>query len=142
MFPFTNLCDAFCGVGPLALRACKQGVKVYANDLNPDAYTYLNNNIKLNKLNKDNLLIKTYNIDAREFIKGLVNMSKYNIDEDEENGDKIFPKDLHINHFYMNLPKDAIEFMDIFVGLFTGCKNDLLFMYMDSQKLIIILMKY
>ena len=119
------LCDAFCGVGPLALRACKQGVKVYANDLNPDAYTYLNNNIKLNKLNKDNLLIKTYNMDAREFIKGLVNMSKYNIDEDEENGDKIFPKDLHINHFYMNLPKDAIEFMDIFVGLFTGCKNDI-----------------
>ena len=116
------LCDAFCGVGPLALRACKQGVKVYANDLNPDAYTYLNNNIRINKLNKDN--IKTYNMDAREFIKGLVNMSKNNVDEDEENGDKIFPKDLHINHFYMNLPKDAIEFMDIFVGLFKGCKND------------------
>ena len=54
------LCDAFCGVGPLALRACKKGVKVYANDLNPDAYEYLNNNIKLNKLNKDNYLIKTY----------------------------------------------------------------------------------
>jgi len=119
------LCDAFCGVGPLALRACKEGVKVYANDLNPDAYTYLNNNIKLNKLNKDNFVIKTYNMDAREFIKGLVNMSKYNIDEDEENGDKIFPKDLHINHFYMNLPKDAIEFMDIFVGLFKGCKTDI-----------------
>ena len=117
------LCDAFCGVGPLALRACKQGVKVYANDLNPDAYTYLNNNIRINKLNKDN--IKTYNMDAREFIKGLVNMSKNNVDEDEENGDKIFPKDLHINHFYMNLPKDAIEFMDIFVGLFKGCKNDI-----------------
>ena len=117
------LCDAFCGVGPLALRACKQGVKVYANDLNPDAYTYLNNNIRINKLNKDN--IKTYNMDAREFIKGLVNMSKNNVDEDEENGDKIFPKDLHINHFYMNLPKDAIEFMDIFVSLFKGCKNDI-----------------
>ena len=99
------LCDAFCGVGPLALRACKQGVK------------------GINKLNKDN--IKTYNMDAREFIKGLVNMSKNNVDEDEENGDKIFPKDLHINHFYMNLPKDAIEFMDIFVGLFKGCKNDI-----------------
>ena len=117
------LCDAFCGVGPLALRACKQGVKVYANDLNPDAYTYLNNNIRINKLNKDN--IKTYNMDAREFIKGLVNMSKNNVDEDEENGDKIFPKDLHINHFYMNLPKDAIEFMDIFVGLFKGCKDNI-----------------
>ena len=119
------LCDAFCGVGPLALRACKKGVKVYANDLNPDAYEYLNNNIKLNKLNKGNYVIKTYNMDAREFIKSLVNLSKYNKDEDEDNGDKIFPEDLHIDHFYMNLPKDAIEFMDVFVGLFKGCKNNI-----------------
>ena len=119
------LCDAFCGVGPLALRACKKGLKVYANDLNPDAYEYLNNNIKLNKLNKGNFLIKTYNMDAREFIKSLINLSKYNKDEDEDNGDKIFPVDLHIDHFYMNLPKDAIEFMDIFVGLFKGCKENI-----------------
>ena len=119
------LCDAFCGVGPLALRACKKGVKVYANDLNPDAYEYLNNNIKLNKLNKGNYVIKTYNMDAREFIKTLVNLSKYNKDEDEDNGDKIFPEDLHIDHFYMNLPKDAIEFMDVFVGLFKGCKDNI-----------------
>ena len=119
------LCDAFCGVGPLALRACKKGVKVYANDLNPDAYEYLNNNIKLNKLNKGNFVIKTYNMDAREFIKSLVNLSKYNKDEDEDNGDKIFPEDLHIDHFYMNLPKDAIEFMDVFIGLFKGCKDNI-----------------
>ena len=118
------LCDAFCGVGPLALRACKKGVNVYANDLNPDAYEYLNNNIKLNKLDKGNNIIKTYNMDAREFIKSLINLSKENIDEDEENPDKIFPVDLHIDHIYMNLPKDAIEFMDIFVGLFKGCKNN------------------
>ena len=117
------LCDAFCGVGPLALRACKKGVKVYANDLNPDAFEYLNNNVKLNKLDKNNNVIKTYNMDAREFIKSLINLSKNNIDEDEENGDKIFPIDLHIDHIYMNLPKDAIEFMDIFVGLFKGCKE-------------------
>ena len=119
------LCDTFCGVGPLALRACKKGVKVYANDLNPDAYEYLNNNIKLNKLNKGNYVIKTYNMDAREFIKSLVNLSKYNKDEDEDNGDKIFPEDLHIDHFYMNLPKDAIEFMDVFIGLFKGCKDNI-----------------
>jgi tRNA (guanine37-N1)-methyltransferase len=119
------LCDAFCGVGPLALRACKKGVKVYANDLNPDAYEYLNNNIKLNKLDKDKSVIKTYNMDARVFIKTLVNLTKNSIDEDEENPDKIFPYDLHIDHIYMNLPKDAIEFMDIFVGLFKGCKENI-----------------
>ena len=119
------LCDAFCGVGPLALRACKKGVKVYANDLNPDAYDYLNNNMKINKLNKGNYVIKTYNMDAREFIKSLVNMSKHNKDEEEINADKIFPCDLHIDHFYMNLPKDAIEFMDVFIGLFKGCKDNI-----------------
>ena len=119
------LCDAFCGVGPLALRACKNGVKVYANDLNPDAYEYLNNNIKLNKLDKGNHLIKTYNMDAREFIKSLINLTKNIIDEDEENADKVFPVDLHIDHIYMNLPKDAIEFMDVFVGLFKGCKENI-----------------
>ena len=118
------LCDAFCGVGPLALRACKKGVKVYANDLNPDAYEYLNNNIKLNKLDKGNSVIKTYNMDAREFIITLVNLTKNSIDEDEDNADKIFPKDLHIDHIYMNLPKDAIEFMDIFSGLFKNCKEN------------------
>ena len=119
------LCDAFCGVGPLALRACKKGVKVYANDLNPDSYEFLNNNIKINKLDKGNFVIKTYNMDAREFIKTLINLTKINIDEDEENADKIFPVDLHIDHIYMNLPKDAIEFMDIFVGLFKGCKENI-----------------
>ena len=119
------LCDAFCGVGPLALRACKKGVKVYANDLNPDAFEYLNNNIKLNKLDKGNSVIKTYNMDAREFIKSLINLTKNNIDHDEENGDKIFPLDLHIDHIYMNLPKDAIEFMDVFVGLFKDCKENI-----------------
>ena len=117
------LCDAFCGVGPLALRACKKGVKVYANDLNPDAFEYLNNNIKLNKLDKGNYVIKTYNMDARDFIKSLINLSKNNIDHDEENADKIFPVDLHIDHIYMNLPKDAIEFMDVYVGLFKDCKE-------------------
>ena len=118
------LCDAFCAVGPLALRACKKGVKVYANDLNYDAYVFLNNNININKLDKGNHTIKTYNMDAREFIKSLINLSKNNINEEEENPDKIFPIDLHIDHIYMNLPKDAIEFMDIFVGLFKGCKEN------------------
>ena len=117
------LCDAFCGVGPLSLRACKKGIKVFANDLNPCCYEYINNNIKLNKLDKN--LIKTYNMDAREFIKELIELTKKNIDEDEINADKIFPKDVHIDHIYMNLPKDAIEFLDVYIGLFKNCKENI-----------------
>jgi len=45
-----TLCDMFCGVGPLAIRAAKMGVKVLANDLNPDCYKYLLQNINKNKV--------------------------------------------------------------------------------------------
>ena len=117
------LLDAFCGVGPLSLRACKKGIKVFANDLNPDCYKYLNDNIKYNKINKD--LIKTYNMDAREFIKIFIEKSKKIINDDEDNLDNNFPYDIHIDHIYMNLPKDAIEFLDVFIGLFKGCKENI-----------------
>ena len=117
------LLDAFCGVGPLSLRACKKGIKVFANDLNPDCYKYLNDNIKYNKINKD--LIKTYNMDAREFIKIFIEKSKKIINDDEDNLDNNFPHDIHIDHIYMNLPKDAIEFLDVFIGLFKGCKENI-----------------
>ena len=115
------LLDAFCGVGPLSLRACKKGIKVFSNDLNPDCYKYLNDNIKYNKINKD--LIKTYNMDAREFIKIFIEKSKKIINDDEDNLDNNFPHDIHIDHIYMNLPKDAIEFLNVFIGLFKGCKE-------------------
>ena len=117
------LLDAFCGVGPLSLRACKKGIKVFSNDLNPDCYKYLNDNIKYNKINKD--LIKTYNMDAREFIKIFIEKSKKIINDDDDNLDNNFPYDIHIDHIYMNLPKDAIEFLDVFIGLFKGCKENI-----------------
>lgn len=46
------LCDMFCGVGPLAVKAAvkRPKIKVLANDLNPIAFEYLDKNIKLNKL--------------------------------------------------------------------------------------------
>ena len=117
------LLDAFCGVGPLSLRACKKGIKVFANDLNPDCYKYLNDNIKYNKIKKD--LIKTYNMDAREFIKIFIEKSKKIINDDEDNLDNNFPYDIHIDHIYMNLPKDGIEFLNVFIGLFIGCKENI-----------------
>lgn len=36
------LCDMFCGIGPLAVKAAvKKRIKVIANDLNPACYEYL-----------------------------------------------------------------------------------------------------
>ena len=53
------LYDVFAGVGPFSILAAVQGkptknqpipIKVYANDLNPESYKSLENNIKLNSL--------------------------------------------------------------------------------------------
>ena len=44
--------DVFAGVGPFALPSAKKGSIVYANDLNPSSYEWLNENVKLNKVKK------------------------------------------------------------------------------------------
>lgn len=49
--PGDILCDMFCGIGPLSVRAAKvKDIKVLANDLNPDCYHYLRKNIAQNKV--------------------------------------------------------------------------------------------
>ena len=42
--------DVFAGVGPFALPAAKKGCGVIANDLNPESYKYLTENIQNNKV--------------------------------------------------------------------------------------------
>lgn len=64
------LCDMFCGIGPLAVKAAvKKKIKVIANDLNPACYEYLSKNIQMNKVDK---LVVPFNMDAREFVKHVV----------------------------------------------------------------------
>ena len=48
--PKERFLDLFCGIGPLSIRAAKQGLTVFANDLNPDCYEYLKINAKINKV--------------------------------------------------------------------------------------------
>lgn len=58
------LCDMFCGVGPLAVKAAvkRPNLKVIANDLNPDGVEFLKKNIKLNKVEGR---VVPFNMDAR-----------------------------------------------------------------------------
>ena len=98
------VCDLFAGVGPFAIRAAKKGCKVIANDLNPSCFEYLVKNMEKNKVEK---LVKAYNQDAREIFKILVSG-----DIERESGFVPF------GHVYMNLPMDAIEFLDVFKGAF------------------------
>jgi tRNA (guanine37-N1)-methyltransferase len=44
--------DVFAGVGPFALPAAKKGCAVWANDLNPDSYRYLQINVDNNRVRR------------------------------------------------------------------------------------------
>ncbi len=104
------LCDMFCGIGPLAVKAAvKKRIKVIANDLNPACYEYLQKNIKMNKVNK---LVVPSNMDARAFVRKVVESSK------DPQQTEIPEEFLRFDHCYMNLPVDAVEFLDAFIGLF------------------------
>ena len=90
------ICDAFCGVGPFALRAAKSKYcRVFASDLNPECYHYLCINKKQNKISDK--LVFTDCKDGRDFIK----LTLKRIEDKEID---------RIDHFYMNLPPKAIEF--------------------------------
>lgn len=81
----------FAGVGPFSVPAAKKCAMVYANDLNPQSVKYLAENAKLNKVQAH---IRTYNMDARDFVRRLVREEQVKID-----------------HVIMNLPASAVQFL-------------------------------
>lgn len=115
------LCDMFCGIGPLSVKSAvkRQGLRVICNDLNPEGVKFCRENIKLNKVGRR---VIAYNMDAREFVKFCVQQSNEKVPELQR-------QFLKFDHCYMNLPVDAVEFLDVFIGLFADantkiwCKN-------------------
>ena len=100
--------DLFCGVGPLSVRAAKKGCFVIANDLNPYCYKYLKENVDINHVSSK---IICANLDARECFYKFVSKEKNEINE----------KGKYFDHVYMNLPGDAIQFLDVFFGFLKKC---------------------
>ncbi|KAI5078795.1 hypothetical protein GOP47_0006466 [Adiantum capillus-veneris] len=68
--PKQVICDMFAGIGPFAIPAAQKGCIVYANDLNPDSVKYLQVNTKINKVSSK---VYTFNMDARDFVRHIVN---------------------------------------------------------------------
>ncbi|EDV20283.1 uncharacterized protein TRIADDRAFT_2329, partial [Trichoplax adhaerens] len=107
--PKQVIVDVFAGVGPFAIPAARKNCIVYANDLNPDSYHWLLHNSKTNKLGKQ---FYTFNLDGRDFIQQIVR------DKIINEGTTESKNLLVINHIIMNLPASAIEFLDVFRGLY------------------------
>lgn len=99
-----RICDVFCGVGPFALPSARKGCIVYANDLNPESIKWLTHNKNLNKIPKDGLLI--HNMDGREFIRKSLESLREANDEAAS-----------FDHYVMNLPAIAYQFLDVMAEL-------------------------
>ncbi|KAJ3094785.1 tRNA(m(1)G37)methyltransferase [Physocladia obscura] len=152
-----TVCDVMAGVGPFALPAAKnKGCLVFANDLNPESFKWLGENIIGNKLSH---LVRAYKMDGRDFIwKSLEEINNPEIisemmkmlprqNSKEKKNEKatvvvsktketsvkvikseMLPKTAEENensfktfdHYIMNLPAIALEFLDAFRGLFHG----------------------
>lgn len=48
--PGSAVCDVMAGIGPFAIPAAKRKVFVWANDLNPESYASMLENVHLNKV--------------------------------------------------------------------------------------------
>ncbi|XP_071601398.1 tRNA (guanine(37)-N(1))-methyltransferase isoform X2 [Heliangelus exortis] len=107
--PGDVLFDVFAGIGPFAIPAAKKKCQVFANDLNPESYSWLLHNCKLNKVaNK----IKAFNMDGRDFLLGPVR---------EELSKELWKEEQKTSfHIVMNLPALAVEFLDVFRHLLAG----------------------
>lgn len=117
--PTDVLCDMFCGVGPLAVKAAVKlpKLRVLANDLNPVAFEYLEKNIKLNKIGNR---VVPFNMDARAYLRMLVDK-----DDQREEKQRVPAEMLKFQHCMMNLPMDAVEFLDCFIGAFKNADMEL-----------------
>ncbi|XP_071504350.1 tRNA (guanine(37)-N(1))-methyltransferase-like [Diadema antillarum] len=115
----TKLCkqdvvyDVFAGVGPFAIPAAKKGCKVFANDLNPESYRWLQENTKKNKVSDR---ITASNLDGRQFLRDVVK-SDLIVRARESFQDAA--------HVIMNLPALAVEFLDTFPSLLAEVSPDL-----------------
>jgi tRNA (guanine37-N1)-methyltransferase len=134
--------DVMAGVGPFAVPAGKKKVFVMANDLNPESFAGLKENIALNKVHP---FVKPFNEDGGKFIwKAAVaqlklqrsvdvvsRTDKRSVHSALRRGDISAEKSVALlrtpkklvqprffHHFVMNLPASAITFLPSFIGVY------------------------
>jgi tRNA (guanine37-N1)-methyltransferase len=123
--PGEAVCDVMAGVGPFAVPAGKRKVFVWANDLNPNSCAALFRAIKTNKVED---YVSSHCIDGRKFIQWatakLLMQQRVAIEKVKQKGKPAVhikhsePKTF--DHYVMNLPRTAVEFLDSFRGIYRG----------------------
>lgn len=146
--PGQVLLDVMAGIGPFAVPAAQQGVRVFANDLNPDSYRWLVENVRLNRVEAG---VSAYCVDGRQFMleaaAGTLAVAPLPLQPEkrrkqqqqqqrEEGGSEAVSQAVSeqqgqqaaaaaqpalappFDHAVMNLPATAVEFLDAFHGAF------------------------
>jgi tRNA (guanine37-N1)-methyltransferase len=125
------VCDVMAGVGPFAVPAGKKKIFVWANDLNPHGWEAMEDAIKRNKVRE---FVTAFNMDGRDFIRksaqDLLESQPVKVTiwpkmrREKKSGPppepQVYVRPSTVDHYVMNLPATAIEFLDAFVGLYAG----------------------
>ncbi|GMF80336.1 unnamed protein product [Aspergillus oryzae] len=131
--PGEMVCDVMAGVGPFAVPAGKKKIFVWANDLNPHGYEVMQDAIRRNKVNK---FVTPFNKDGRAFIRWSANellqtepvtvaiqkKQRRSAQKEETPAPpaEVYKRPTLFGHYVMNLPANAIEFLDAFPGVYAG----------------------
>jgi tRNA (guanine37-N1)-methyltransferase len=125
------VCDVMAGVGPFSVPAGKKRVFVMSNDLNPDSFYWMKNNLEKNKVLD---YVQPLNLNGRTLIKECIKYLKEFSDKRKgavkyvskkrKNGEEPVYHELavpkFINHFVMNLPDSALEFLNEYNGIYSA----------------------
>ncbi|KPI36164.1 tRNA (guanine(37)-N1)-methyltransferase [Cyphellophora attinorum] len=146
------VCDLMAGVGPFAVPAGKRRVFVYANDLNPDSFAGLQDAITRNKVGD---FVQGFCDDARTFVHSSAKRLQRDFrvatippktkisrtmsrEQQAEAEAKIIAETIILrqptsfDHYVMNLPASAVEFLNAFKGLLHG-REDEFYPYTEKQ---------
>ncbi|KAJ5702324.1 tRNA(m(1)G37)methyltransferase [Penicillium malachiteum] len=135
--PGQMVCDVMAGVGPFAVPAGKKKIFVWANDLNPHGHEVMQDAVVRNKVQD---FVTPFNLDGRDFIKSSaislleaepVTVSiqqkikhrserKKLVEAGNEPKPEVYERPTIFDHYVMNLPASAIEFLDAFQGVYAG----------------------
>lgn len=138
--PGQMVCDVMAGVGPFAVPAGRKRIFVWANDLNPYGYEVMKDAIPRNRVQD---FVTPFNLDGRDFIRFSAQellkaepvavtirpkerkdrKHKADATPSEEisvPSSQIYTRPSIVDHYVMNLPATAIEFLDAFQGLYAG----------------------